>query len=118
MTDTYPKSAKLTDEFIRRVPFTPKGQAKIRDEECRGFLLVVGMETKTFSAKVERVVSGVREAAYQSFGRFDANASDHVGVKEARKAAAKWIAEYKNGAKVAAKRGGTTLKEAWARYRA
>jgi hypothetical protein len=36
----------------------------------------------------------------------------------ARKAAAKWIADYKNGAKVAAKRGGTTLKEAWLRYKA
>lgn len=38
--------------------------------------------------------------------------------EERRKAAAKWIADYKNGAKVAAKRGGTTLKEAWARYKA
>jgi hypothetical protein len=39
-------------------------------------------------------------------------------VKQARKAAAKWIADYKNGAKVAAKRGATTLKVAWARYKA
>jgi hypothetical protein len=112
MSDTYPKSAKLTDEIVRRLPFTLKGQAKIRDEECRGFLLVIGMETKTFSAKVERVVSGVRESAYQSFGSFDPAAPDHVGVKDSRKAAAKWIADYKNGAKVAAKRGGTTLQEA------
>jgi|KBSSwiStaDraftv2_1062776.scaffolds.fasta_scaffold911111_1 hypothetical protein len=89
MTDTYPKSAKLTEEFVRHLPFTAKGQAKIRDEECRGFLLVVGMETKTFSAKVERVVSGVRESVYESFGRFDPSAPDHVGVKDARKAAAK-----------------------------
>jgi len=50
---------------------------------------VVGMETKTFSAKVERVVSGVRESVYESFGRFDPSAPDHVGVKDARKAAAK-----------------------------
>jgi hypothetical protein len=41
-----------------------------------------------------------------------------VGVKEARKAAGKWIADYKTGAKVAAKRGATTLKEAWLRYKA
>jgi hypothetical protein len=75
------------------------------------------METKTFSAKVERVVNGVREFAYESFGSFDPNAPDHVGVKDARKAAAKWIADYKTGAKVAAKRGGPTLKEAWARYK-
>jgi hypothetical protein len=118
MSHIYPKSARLTDEFIRRLPFTPKGQAKIRDEECRGLLMAVGMETKTFSAKVERVVSGVREFAYESFGSFDPEATDHVGVKEARKAAAKWIADYKTGAKVAAKRGGITLKEGWARYKA
>jgi hypothetical protein len=56
MTTAYP-SARLTDEFIHRLPFTPKGQAKIRDEECRGLLVVIGMETKTLSAKVERLVS-------------------------------------------------------------
>ena len=89
MSDTYPRSAKLTDKIVRSPPFTLKGQAKIRDEECRGFLLVIGMETKTFSAKVERVVSGVRESVYESFGRFDPSAPDHVGVKDARKAAAK-----------------------------
>jgi hypothetical protein len=118
MSDAYPKSARLTDELVRRFPFTSKGQAKIRDEECRGLLLVIGMETKIFSAKVERVVSGICEFGYESFGSFDPDAPDHVGVKEARKAAAKWIADYKNGAKVAAKRGGTTLKEAWVRYKA
>src|SRR5262245_57799047 len=118
MSDTYPKSVKLTDELVRRLPFTTKGQAKIRDDECKGLLLVIGMETKTFSAKLERVVSGIREFAYESFGSFDPEAPDHVGVKEARKAAGKWIADYKNGAKVAAKRGATTLKEAWLRYKA
>ena len=117
MSDTYPKSVKLTDVLVRRLPFTRKGQAKVRDEECRGFLLVIGMETKTFSAKVERVVNGIRESAYQSFGSFDPNSPDHVGVKDARKAAAKWIADYKTGAKVAAKRGGPTLQEAWVRYK-
>jgi len=118
MSDTYPKSVKLTDELVRRLPFTTKGQAKIRDDECKGLLLVIGMETKTFSAKLERVVSGIREFAYESFGSFDPEAPDHVGVKDARKAAGKWIADYKNGAKVAAKRGATTLKEAWVRYKA
>jgi hypothetical protein len=118
MSDTYPKSARLTDELVRRLPFTTKGQAKIRDEECKGLLLVIGMETKTFSAKVERVVNGLREFAYESFGSFDPEAPDHVGVKEARKAAGKWIADYKTGAKVAAKRGATTLKDAWLRYKA
>jgi hypothetical protein len=118
MSHTYPKSANLTDQLVRRLPFTARGQAKVRDEECKGLLLVIGMDTKTFSAKVERVVDGFREYGYASFGSFDPDAPDHVGVKDARKAAAKWIADYKNGAKVAAKRGGTTLKEAWARYKA
>lgn len=81
MSDTYPKIARLTDEFVRRLSFTRKGQSKVRDEDCRGFLLVIGMGTKTFSAKVERVVNGVREFAYESFGSFDPNAPDHVGVK-------------------------------------
>jgi hypothetical protein len=110
--------AQVTDQLVRRLPFTARGQAKVRDEECKGLLLVIGMDTKTFSAKVERVIDGFREYGYASFGSFDPDASDHVGVKDARKAAAKWIADYKNGAKVAAKRGGTTLKEAWARYKA
>jgi integrase len=118
MSDTYPKSADLTDQLVRRLPFTARGQVKIRDEECKGLLLVIGMETKTFSAKVERMVSGLREFGYESFGRFDPEAPDHVSVKDARKAARKWIAEYRNGAKVAVKRGGTTLREAWARYKA
>jgi hypothetical protein len=84
MSDTCPKRVKLTDEMVRRLPFTTRGQAKIRDDECKGLLLVIGMETKTFSAKLERVVSGIREFAYQSFGSFDPEAPDHVGVKEAR----------------------------------
>jgi len=118
MRDTYPKSADLTDQLVRRLPFTARGQVMIRDEDCKGLFLVIGMETKTFSAKVERMVGGIREFGYESFGRFDPMAPDHVGVKEARKAAAKWIAEYRNGAKVAVKRGGTTLREAWERYKA
>jgi hypothetical protein len=118
MSDTYPKSADLTDQLVRRLPFTARGQVMIRDEDCKGLFLVIGMETKTFSAKVERMVGGIRECGYETFGRFDPRAPDHVGVKEARKAAGKWIADYRNGAKVAAKRGGTTLREAWARYKA
>jgi hypothetical protein len=35
------------------------------------------------------MVSGLREFGYESFGSFDAEAPDHVSVKEARKAAAK-----------------------------
>jgi hypothetical protein len=74
----------------------------------------VSSSSSEWTPKVERVVNGVREFAYQSFGHFDPNAPDHVGVKDARKAVTKWIAD----AKVAAKSGGTTLKEAWVRYKA
>jgi hypothetical protein len=64
MSDTYPKSANLTDQLVRRLPFTARGQAKVRDEECKGLLLVIGMDTKTFSAKVGRVVGGFRWYGY------------------------------------------------------
>jgi hypothetical protein len=80
MSDTYPKSADLTDQLVRRLPFTARGQVKIRDEECKGLLLVIGMETKTFSTKVERMVGGIRECGYETFGRFDPRAPDHVGA--------------------------------------
>jgi hypothetical protein len=61
MSDSYPKSASLTDQLVRRLPFTIRGQVKIRDEECKGLLLVIGMETK--NRRLSNIFSNIKDDA-------------------------------------------------------
>src|SRR5262245_548656 len=112
----YPKRAKLTDELAKRLPLVPKGhrpaQVVITDEEQAGFALVIGLTTKTFRARVEVWAAGVRQGERsKEFGRVG-----EVKVKEARRAAAKWIIDTRTDARLTSRRGGATLRAVWERF--
>lgn len=41
----------IVDKVLARLPYATKGQYKIYDTELKGFLVVVGKQTKTFAVQ-------------------------------------------------------------------
>lgn len=51
----------ITDKDLARLPFAKRGQYRVHDTEVKGFPIVVGTRTKTFTARAAFWREGVRE---------------------------------------------------------
>ena len=118
----------LTDKDVLRLPPPEKGWYLARDVELKGFFVVVGRKTKTFTVQGDLRVDGTRKTIRVAIG--DAT---EISAREARATAKGYLSQIakgehprpasaKKGAEVEANtvpkpEGGVTLSQAWARYR-
>lgn len=107
----------IADKVLARLPYATKGQYKIYDTELKGFLVVVGKQTKTFAAQGAFWRDGVREfAARKKIGEVG-----DITSREARAKAKDVLAAIARGERPGAeqkiKPGAVTLRKAWERYR-
>ena len=117
----------LTDKEVARLPIPEKGWYHARDIELRGFFVVVGRKTKTFTIQGDLRKAGKRHTIRVAIGE----ATD-ISTRDARQIAKGYLSQISRGehpvpealAKKAKVRdesapapGGITLKEAWTRYR-
>ncbi len=49
---------RLTDKVVRKLDLAPSGQYQVRDTELRGFMIVVGTGSKTWTVQVDRSAGG------------------------------------------------------------
>jgi len=115
---TIPRRAELTDDFVKKLPFTDKGQLLIRDTKQPGFFLVLGARSKTYTAAADATIDGHRQSSRETFGR----AGDpDVTAAGARRAAKAWITSVQAKTRVRQpkqeKPRGMTLAEAYAAHR-
>lgn len=65
------RTKALTDAIVEALPFAQKGQYVVRDQTLRGFFVVVGTQSKTFTIQVGAEGSaGTRSSRRKSIGRF------------------------------------------------
>jgi integrase len=113
----------LTDRALHQLPFANGGRYVARDEDLRGFFVVVGARRKTFAVRGEFWRDGQRRCKTVTLGR-----AEEMTVREARLKARAVLASIVNGelfkaedeaaaAAQAKAEMGVTLREAWARYR-
>lgn len=118
----------LTDRSVQQLPPSKRGRYIARDEDLRGFFVIVGARRKTFTVQGEFWADGKRRCKTVSIGQ----AAD-MSVRDARIKAKTLLAkiasgqlfkeeaaaaEAANAARIAPQSPhGITLREAWARYR-
>jgi integrase len=113
----------LSDRALAQLPLAKGGQYHVRDEDLRGFYVLVGARKMTFMVKGEFWKDGKRRCKTMSVGR-----TDEITVREARLKAKMLLARISSGevfkeedeaaALAQAKADlGITLREAWARYK-
>lgn len=110
MTDS---AKRLSDGVIRKLALSQSGQYVVRDTEVRGFQIVVGKTTRTFTVEVGTRSLGARKCIKRAIGRFG-----KLSTREARAKARQLIVEIQSGSGAGRANGGTTLREAWDLYRA
>lgn len=47
------KKMSLTNQAVKALPFSDKGQYVVRDTDLKGFFIVVGKASKTYTVQVE-----------------------------------------------------------------
>ena len=117
----------LTDKEVARLPIPEKGWYLARDTELKGFFVVVGRKTKTFTIQGDLRKSGKRDTIRVAVGE-----ASEISTRDARQIAKGHLSRISRGEhpvpETAAKKakvrdestpapGGITLKEAWTRYR-
>lgn len=113
----------LNDRVLAQLPLAKGGQYLVRDEDLRGFYVLVGARKMTFMVKGEFWKDGKRRCKTMSVGR-----TDEMTVREARLKAKVLLARISSGevfkeedeaaALAQAKADlGITLRQAWARYK-
>lgn len=105
-------TAKLTDSVIRKLPLSESGQYVVRDTEIRGFQIVVGKSTRSFTVEIGIRSLGARRCVKRTVGRFG-----ELSTREARSKARQLIGEIQAGNGARTGRGGTTLRQAWELFR-
>jgi len=117
----------LNDKMINRLGFADDGQYVVRDTELKGFFLVVGKRTKTFTVLGEFWDNGKRHAKKVALGTTDKLSTRDARVKAkdalAKIARGEYAAEAASAAVAKAQAGlaiekapDVTLRSAWARY--
>ena len=102
----------LTDDLIRREPLAAAGQRIVRDDKLRGFFVVVGARSKTFTVQIDVPQRlGKARTVKRAIGRFP-----DMSTRDARRAAEAAIVEIRAGAAPPA--NAETLADAWRRLRA
>ena len=109
--------ANLTDRTIDRLPPAMRGQYVVRDEELRGFFVVVGAKRKTFAVQGECWRDGKRHYKKVTLGR-----AGDMTTRDARVQAKAMLAKIAKGELIVAPPKpppavDVTLRQAWARYR-
>ncbi len=109
--------ANLTDRIVDRLPPSMGGQYIVRDEELRGFFVVVGAKRKTFTVQGECWQDGKRHHKKVKIG----NAGE-ITTRDARVQAKAMLAKIAKGELIVAPPkpppvADVTLGQAWARYR-
>ena len=109
--------ANLTDRTIDRLPPAMRGQYVVRDEELRGFFVVVGAKRKTFAVQGECWRDGKRHYKKVTIGR-----AGDMTTRDARVQAKAMLAKIAKGELIVAPPkpapvADVTLGQAWARYR-
>lgn len=113
----------LTDRALAQLPLAKGGQYQVRDQDLRGFYVLVGARKMTFMVKGEFWKDGRRRCKTMSVGR-----TDEMTVREARLKAKMLLARISSGevfkeedeaAALAQAKAelGITLRQAWARYK-
>jgi len=115
----------LTDREIAKFPLASDGQYVVRDKELKGFFLVIGKRTKTFTIHGESWKNGKRKPVHMALG-----VVGDITAKEARLKARDCLSRIARGlppievdepAEPAppelSKPISVTLNEAWERYR-
>jgi len=117
----------LTDKAVARLPAAAKGQYIVRDEELKGFFVVVGKKKKTYTVQYDAWIDRKRKTVRVALG-----SSDSICARDARKEALVSLGGIAKGeiTSAAEKRAidagedpnevkavGVTLAEAWERYR-
>lgn len=113
----------LNDRALLQLPLAKDGQYRVRDEDLRGFYVLIGVRKKTFMVHGEFWKDGKRRSKAMSIGD-----TDEMTVREARLKAKTLLAKISSGeffkeedeaAALAQAKAqlGITLREAWARYR-
>jgi len=120
--------ASLNDKMISRLGFADDGQYVVRDTELKGFFLVIGKRTKTFTVLGEFWDGGKRHAKKVALGTVDELSTRDARVKAkealakiargeyAAEAAAAAVAKAQAGVAIE-KAADVTLRSAWARYK-
>lgn len=107
----------ISDKALANLAFAKEGQYKVLDTDLKGFLVVVGKRTKTFAAQGAFWRDGVREFST----RKKIAEVGEISSREARSKAKDILAAIARGERPGEdrkiKRGATTLKSAWERYR-
>ena len=109
--------ANLTDRTVDRLPLAMSGQYVVRDEELRGFFVVVGVKRKTFAVHGECRRDGKRHYKKVTIGH-----AGEITTRDARTQAKAALASIVKGEMVPAKPKPppaveVTLRQAWERYR-
>jgi integrase len=122
----------LTDKDIVRLPFAEKGQRVVRDTELKGFFVVIGRKTKTFTVQGDLRTADARRTIRVTVGE----AAD-MTTRDARALAKGYLSEIARGVhpkpeaatrrtpkaveiearSAVARPGAITLNQAWERYR-
>jgi hypothetical protein len=104
---------RLTDHIVNREPLTTSGQRVLRPRDRRGFFVLIGRESKTFTVQTEKVMLGRRQVHRKALGRFP-----EMDCRAAYAAADIELGQVRGGAKApGAPNRGPTLREAWHLYR-
>lgn len=107
----------ISDKAIAKLPYAHEGQYKVLDTDLKGFLVVIGKRSKTFAAQGAFWRDGVREFSTR---KKIADVGE-MSSREARSKAKDILAAIARGERPGEvrkiKRGATTLKSAWERYR-
>lgn len=103
----------LTDRLLSREPLTTTGQRVVRPKDRKGFFVVIGKDSKTFTIQTERVVLGKRKVHREALGRFP-----DMDCKRAYSEADIKLGEVRSGKRAPGQPDpGPTLREAWKLYR-
>lgn len=113
----------LNDRSLAQLPLAQGGRYLARDEDLRGFFVIIGVRRKTFAVRGEFWRDGRRRGKTLTLGH-----AEEMTVREARLKAKAVLARIANGeifkeedeaaaAAEAKAQMGITLREAWARYR-
>jgi hypothetical protein len=109
--------ANLTDRVVDRLPPAVEGQYVVRDEELRGFFVVVGAKRKTFTVQGECWKNGRRHHKKVAIGR-----AGEITTRDARVQAKAMLAKIASGELVPSTpkpppASDVTFRQAWERYR-
>lgn len=107
-----PRRTSLSDKLVDRLPLAASGQYAVRDDEVRGFFVVVGTRTKTYTIQTDLRSLGNRRTHREMLGRVE-----EWSAKNARNEAKARIGTLQTGArKAVSRRSGCTLRDGWERY--